>query len=454
MQKSSQILTEAGFPPCSPAVRSSDLRIVLSNPFHYYLTRRLGLVPALSDYSEAMHRGTWMHKCLEHTFTSKSPLKAYLIKQIIDAQDGLRKLGKKYAITPEKIERRCEWISRDAWVAYAWYQALFHTPFGRYSTLYDYFHQPAFQYLGSEVRLTGDLVYKDSIHGNTVGTVHPYVVQLDIPMYDSERNCIRIQDLKSTSVTPKVRASTCKNEFQTQLYIHGTADNIRRGYFHDRFNIEPDPDKTQMDHVIVQTPDIIFGNKDRHYHWFSYGKRKKVKGSVRKFSGHQWQLTADECSSLLFSNEDEAINSLHERTGKKPEKVYEGEPDPDLYADRCLEWALGVGDYLHEAEDRKEDPVVNISSTSAFTPDEWNRFHQRCRAIIREATREPEPEFFTMGEIPQARRTPSPYLGYYQYPPSAWTEIIARERFVVRHRDDPTTDPITTDASHAPSSVN
>ena len=46
-----------------PTLRSSDYESCLSDPFRYYLTRRLGIYPALS-WSKALNRGSWFHVML------------------------------------------------------------------------------------------------------------------------------------------------------------------------------------------------------------------------------------------------------------------------------------------------------------------------------------------------------------------------------------------------------
>ena len=53
-------LESEGLVPRIPSIRSSDYSSSLSDPFGYYLRRRLGLIPALS-YSEALSRGSYFH---------------------------------------------------------------------------------------------------------------------------------------------------------------------------------------------------------------------------------------------------------------------------------------------------------------------------------------------------------------------------------------------------------
>jgi hypothetical protein len=60
---SRDLLAQHGLVERRPPVRSSDFRS-LGSPFHYYLTRKLGLVPALR-YSVALSQGTWFHAALE-----------------------------------------------------------------------------------------------------------------------------------------------------------------------------------------------------------------------------------------------------------------------------------------------------------------------------------------------------------------------------------------------------
>ena len=46
-----------------PLLRSSDLR-GLADPFSWFLTRRLGLTPAVS-HSKALSRGSWFHAAFQ-----------------------------------------------------------------------------------------------------------------------------------------------------------------------------------------------------------------------------------------------------------------------------------------------------------------------------------------------------------------------------------------------------
>ena len=56
-------LESQGLVAKEPAIRSSDYETILSCPFQYYLSRRLGLVSALR-WSAALSRGSWFHKRL------------------------------------------------------------------------------------------------------------------------------------------------------------------------------------------------------------------------------------------------------------------------------------------------------------------------------------------------------------------------------------------------------
>ena len=55
-----QYLESEGLVSRVPSIRSSDYSSALSDPFGYYIRRRLGLIPALS-YSEALSRGSYFH---------------------------------------------------------------------------------------------------------------------------------------------------------------------------------------------------------------------------------------------------------------------------------------------------------------------------------------------------------------------------------------------------------
>lgn len=112
-----------------PPSRASDYSLCLSNPFQYYLTRRLGLVPMLS-WSEALSAGTWMHERARYFFQSfpngdlPAELNTELQNQLDDRLTELRAACNTLSISPARENE----ILEDERRAYALGRAILKPP--------------------------------------------------------------------------------------------------------------------------------------------------------------------------------------------------------------------------------------------------------------------------------------------------------------------------------------
>lgn len=440
-------LATSGFPAITPGIRSSDYEHGLTNPFSYYLHRRLGLSAFLA-YSDALSHGSWFHT------------RAELIEEpddrVIEKMDAALGFRNTEIITDCKecsagFDMQREFIERernDRDTAWAWFDAARHivTPDG---TFVDYLTNPDWETIGREVTIEVD-------HPNFPGT--PLIAQFDLLQYNADIHSIRIPDYKTTRIYPKVRMISCPAEFQTWHYMmvlhlvltrkfpyhirvgKGSPKLIALLCRHRERKIELEV--STMDHIIVQKPLIKFGQKDRDYNYISEGKRKKVTGTiVRGNDGFGWIVTATSDETLQpiepalgTANEDEAIEHLHELTGKKPEKIHFGEPSRDRYLDRVRDWYIGT-DEETKAERAMHCPVV-ISRTSMLDQHEQTLYYSRVRSIHNLATREPFPDNFHPAPSKMIDYSqPSIMAPFYVMSPSSWPSLIKQNKILIRHRD-------------------
>lgn len=434
-------LATSGFPAVTPCIRSSDYEHGLANPFSYYLRRRLGLVSFL-DYSDALSHGSWFHtraELIDEPDDEVNDLMAMALgTRTNEIKAACKECGAGYDMQQEFIER--ERNDRDT--AWAWFDAARNivTPDG---TFVDYLANPDWETIGREVTVEID-------HPDFPGT--PLVAQFDLLQYNADIDAIRIPDYKTTRIFPEVRMISCPAEFQTWDYLM-VLHLLLTGSYTYRFRsnerakrlfgfIGGSTTVSTMDHIIVQKPIIRFGQQDRDYNYIAEGKRKKVSGTiVRGDNGIGWIVNAEntETSRLFFPpfptmNEDEAIEMLHEAAGKKPEKVYYGEPSCDRYLDRVRNWYNGT-DEETKAERAIHCPVV-ISRTSMLDLHEQQLYYRRVQHIHDLATRQPFPDNFhpaPSAMIDYSRL--SIWAPFYVMSPSSWPSIIKQNKIMIQHRD-------------------
>jgi hypothetical protein len=418
-----KIFADMGCPPVTPPrLRSSDHDLCLTDPFRYFLVRRLGLVPALSP-PDARDEGTWLHTHL--SLIDKPPIArdVSLNQQRSAAHAEIERAADEFDV-PDSIrnERKADVDSLCASTQAWWEAALDAVPIGKYPTLRSYLQRPNWQPVLIE--------HTQSIPGLPI----PSVIQIDRMIYDETNNCVDIFDLKSCAETTRIRAATCSFEFQTRHYLFGERAilgslGLPKGcYIRD------------MCHILWQKPTIRISNDDRPYHWYSEGKKSGVTGTAKPKGGH-WEVT---CSGWpnpeVLLQEQHAIDRLHEATGKKPEKSFLGDPDPARYLERCKRWYAGTGEFSAEGVQRgiDESPVLDVSRTSAtllLDLEVERDYRADVDTIVHYATCPPDPALFPRN-YPKLRefRRLSPYYHFYVQPVDEWPRIIADEKFVVAHR--------------------
>lgn len=389
-----------------PAIRSSDIDLALSSPLTYYLARRLGIVKGLR-WSKALNRGTWMH----HAFSlfprvdAVTRYEALLYRRFEELKAAMTLLGPSSPEAQNAILTREE---RDARCAWAWLETALDIPISlskSANTVRSYLLGPAFILLGFENRLTTTLsrrILRAPAHPSLV----PILAQPDLMLFDQTTSKIWLVDLKSTDFAPSNRILSCPFEGQTQLYLEAANQLLKEGVFQTRWSFLP---KTVtlggMIHIVIQKPTIDFGQTDRNY-------------------------TLD--TSPLKSGPRKGL--------PRNERIYEGEPDFNLYLKRCRDWYRGEGLYADKHEERQTSPPIVLSFTHAdiMTTPWWDTdFSHRIGAVHRLRMRSPEPDRFARPTSLMSQwGEPDPYAPFIRNSPHLWPSIMEQEGFVVARRDE------------------
>jgi hypothetical protein len=425
-----------GVVPSTPTLRSSDFGTLMSNPLIYLLSRRFGITPALS-YSKALSRGSFFHipfAVYDH------PSRWIIYDKAVETRVGeLTGTCQKLGMDNENIASCVERERIDAAEAKSWFMATetvkIGSPNQRWRTVQEWMRQPRFRKLGGELTLT-------YVHPEFPKA--PCVLTIDVLLYDVDAHVIYIVDAKTCDCSPLVRASICKEEFQTQHYMM-TVQRLL-DYIIDTFKLHKDTRLGGMVHVIIRKPSIKLSGKDRDYHWISMGKRKNVKGYIRPHTtggfATQWENMDDPDigGSAIFEELEGAIETLHQETGKKPEKAYYGEPRIENFIARCADQYHGRGDYAAEAERRQDDPWVNRHMTSAaiLKDGRWKaRYWRRLQMLYDAATRSAYPKLFESSPyscIKYGQLTA--YAPFVLLPVEQWPGIMEQDNFIIARRDD------------------
>lgn len=396
-------LSYHGLVPRTCPIRSSCYESGLSNPFIYYLTRRLGLARPF-DSSTALTRGSWTHTCLELDPLScppaalEQPLHAVLKLRL----DELKTQCESQGIVGDSLKAFLDRETKDALSALAWYQAASSvtiTP--QHRDFRTYLSRDHWVILGHELKAT----YLDPSFPKT-----PLVGVYDLLLYHRTHNTLWVLDLKTCSESPVTRLATCPIEFQTQHYLHILRELVRSGVLQAQFNLPADVQPMGMIHLAIQKPTIEFGQLDRSFREVPFTpKTGKNKGITRM------------------------------------EKEFYGEPTLSNYFTRCRHWYNATDDYTHLAPARatpEVGPPVNLSFspiTSVLDADGTIQYTSRLKYIEDLARREATPENFLVSASDlRSFGSLSPWAPFALCPVKHWPEIMQREGFIVSFRDEDT----------------
>lgn len=385
-----EYLEAHGLVPVTPPIRSSDYSLALSDPFRYYLTRRLGLTPFLS-YSTALNRGSWFHTAAQASQTDDPS--TFLLAALDARLSELKAVCESVGVLPSAALSFSQRERRDFETAHAWFDAASRVPFHDGASFTLFFG--TFRHVASELTLR---------HTTTInGIAFDLVCTVDRLML--KNNHLYILDYKTCSEPPSIRLAKCPLEMQTWLYSFIVSEMLADGTLQRLLNLSPSVQFGGMYHLAIQKPTIKMGLNDRPYRDVPFtpssGKNKGV---------------------------------------TRIEREYYGEPSFANYVARCSSWYLRTGEF---AASPFEEPPVNISFISPSLikdPLTLEDLYSRLFLIHSLSIREPSPANFPMnpdGIYNFRGQTLSPYAPLYMRPVSEWPAIIAEARFVVDHRDDP-----------------
>jgi hypothetical protein len=383
-----------GLVALQPPIRSSDYSLCLSDPFRYYLTRRLGLSPFLS-YSTALNRGTWFHTAAQASQTSDPS--SFLMNALDARLTELKAVCESVGVLPSAALSFAQRERRDFETSSAWFDAARSVPFHQGKSL-DTFFAP-FTTISSELTLRHPL----TINGVTMQAV------CTVDRFLLRDNHLYILDYKTCSEPPTIRLAKCPLEMQTWLYSLITSEMLEAGTLQRHLDLPPSVTFGGMYHVAIQKPTIKMGLNDRPYRDVPF---------------------------TPSSGKNKGITRI--------EREYYGEPSFANYVARCTSWYTRSGEF---SASPFEEPPINISFISPSllkSPLTMKALHTRLLLIHSFATRPANPDNFPMnpdGIYNFRGQTLSPFAPLYQRPVIEWPSLIAEARFVVDHRDDPADTP-------------
>jgi len=432
-----------GIFPVEPPIHSSDLRELHIDPFNYYLKRRLGLVKALSWPGKALNRGSWFHTLFEMAALKPGERAMRYEQKILNRLTELEGICDSLGLLAEKRANILRIERQDARTAQGWFEEALSLTYPHIETLrngfLDYINQPHYRTLASELTLT----YRDeeAVEG------FPLVAIIDKLIYNTKTNTVWIYDPKTVDGDPVERAQCCTNEFQCRHYCWIVRALLKSGELQKMFGLPPNATLGGMVHICVHKPAIIFGDKDRDYIYVSDGKRSGVSGKAMPEMG-RWVVTSNASAvaspdapppTARFATEDEAVAHLHQLTGKKPEKLYaEGEPNVNNYRTRVRAYYTGTGEYAKEGESAPLRICISRTIASELLDEDVTfEYLSLLQRIHHYATLNPAPHSFprTMdgmwnwGSLTE-------YAPFYNTRPAQWPDVITKNGFIVRHRDE------------------
>lgn len=391
-------LQSHGLSPINPPIRSSDYALLLSDPFRYYLTRRLGLVPPL-QYSVALNRGTWFHTCAQAAQTAEPA--AFLSEAFAARTAELNAVFESLRILPAAASSILTRERADFETASAWFTAAMAVALPSGKTLSQRLGAPL-QSVASELTLTYNLLLN--------GKTHRLVCTVDQLLYDARTNLLFIVDYKTCSEPPSVRLAKCTREMQTWLYLYIVNALLEGGELQPLLKIPSSCILGGIHHVAIQKPTIRIGMNDRPF-------------TTREFTPK--------------TGPNKGVTRL--------EREYHGEPTLANYLARCTAWYAGQGEFSHLADRELPVNISTISSSLLKSPLTEKDLFTRIEFIASHAGRTANPDLFldNPAGIYDGRSTkPSLYAPLYLNAVRDWPAIIAEQRFIVDHRDDPSDSPL------------
>lgn len=388
-----------GYPATTPTIRSSDYELCLSNPFAYFLRRRLSLVNLLEN-TECLTRGSWFHTAaqidpLEGDLNISAHISQY--RDILTAREAeITTLCRQAQRTPTQILHAIENERRVANEALALYHAAATVP----TPLFDGGRFPIRHYLLSKNRrVLGREIRIEVPHPSGQRGFPPLVAQLDALVLNVKSNLLFIIDWKTTQHSLLQRLSWCPLEFQPEHYLHILDTALADPRFRRKYELPQDVAVGGMVHLGVRVPNLRFGKTDRDY--------RTVEKELKSGPGRGTVRTS---------------------------RVYFGEPKITNYLSRIRDKLAATGEYAEEAKEREADPWANYSTTRWATIDS-DRYVSRLSYITDHAMREPLPRNFLQSSRVSNRNETSDVGIISLAEPKEWPAIFRRLGLTQQPRD-------------------
>lgn len=416
-------------------VRASDVRF-LSNPFLYYLIRRLGIVQPWGGSIES-RLGTYFHM---HQEESPEETFAEHLSFLSASIGALRHAGA--SITTDRAAEILSHARTLFDITKIWadayrnliepYETGQYKVLAREITIACYPYCPGLSGYDRPARATPKNGYK------TVFNTLPFV--LDTPIYDYEytvdmpmmasqvdavvldqrRNEIWYHDYKTTGRDPTQRALIIPSEPQTKFYMYLGNKRIMNIF-------KPGATFAGVRHFVLPRPPLPSTRQDRPLlRYWSQGTRKKTSGTATPI-GNAWVVAIrgedGRTEERQYETEDQAVAALHEATGKKPEPIHEeGAFTIEAYRKRAMEWFMSPS-----------SPRPLVSETVGVLQKEEivNLLWIVGPLAVMAGMRNPCPLMYPSTQVDPH----DPYVPFFFAPYEEWPRIMAQGGFVTHHRD-------------------
>lgn len=416
-----QFLEDHGLKARIPTIRSSDFQRAMSDPFGYYLTRRLGLADPLR-FSEALSEGSWFHSMFERVpdFAADEENAGLEWDSFVaHHRKTLREACAEAGLGQEATEKFIHQDHLAQVKASSCFSALmsYALPGMKGTTLKDWIlDEGRWHLLGTEIEVA------DYKYQTDPGQAKPslLVARFDSLMVQKtdRGHALWIVDPKTCSGSARERLQTCPIEFQTLLYMT-LAARLARVY---NDGVPPHPsmsgvlDRLEelgvprgtlyvagMIHVAVRKCPLVFGTKDRPHeeyeHRLKTGPRRGQIEIRRRYTGD--------------------------------------EPLPHLYGERCRRWYFAEGEFTHMRDEHEEDPPVNLSIVY-FDKETEARAMKLAAPIEKLAFLPPDPDLFIKNHkgVVDFSGKLTKLAPFYLTEYTEWPNLVASQGLVQRWRDE------------------
>lgn len=413
-----------------PPLRSSDISLANTNPFLYYLIRRLGIHNPLRQ-SDALDAGTWFHEAAALIDSPDAVSKAQ--ERLSDKCETIRRtLQSDFNLNPDAAQAFADTHYKSGIYGIGIFAAMLRwrqppSATGRKRDLSD----GVAAYLSRYETISIETPYESPANYDAFGTktFASAVCRPDRLVRNPSTGAVWIVDYKTTADSPSDRIAYCPLEPATSFYIR-LIDSIDSTGSAD---LGPNSYLAGMMHIVIQKPTIRPSRDDCPFHYTSEGKRTKRYGEAHETKDGKWHIsihdtdTGEVFADCTLPTHGAALTYLHEATGKQPSKVYMDEtPRLDAYAHRTEQWWRDNCD---------EDPIdISYTTKEEVLSEPFRSSYDRLhKNLAHYATCDPDPTNFPMTDEGIKR---SVYRDFFLAHPSQWSRIMSDHNLTQGWRED------------------